>query len=1754
MASNALVPRDVPGSAQNTRQRSPDDIYQELLQENTTHFSPEELQRLLLAFKRVTTDRLQGTQFYQIVEQELGWTNLLLRKQLFRAFDIDNQGDVDFREFAEAYAIMLRGTVPELLDFAWRVYHVQGPPDQLSLTDIYTVLRLALSGLEEVRRKQGKAAGGAAEESRFPERAAKALMDQVFPVGRPAVSRREFSLAVLRHRKLVDCLVPGFELIPQDALHRAAEAGELEEVQHLMNVDKLDVDGEDGLQYPTTPLHLASRYGHALVVRELLEEGANPRIRSREGATALDLAVEHNKHPALEAMLEAGADVLVKNARGATAVHTAARCGNITALKSLMSKVPDKVVALKDANGDTPLHAAAAGDHHIALVVFLDSGALDASLGQDCELDVRNAAGQTPLHVAAVHRSYRVARRLIELGADAGAVDFSGRTVLHAAASVPGNEAVLDIILAARPADVAVRDNEGAAALNLAARGRDVRMLKALAHAGSDPNTREISTGYTPLHRAVLLSWFEGVDVLLSMPNALLLRDAAGCTPLDYARTPDVLELLRDYVDAQYPEAADDHPVVFDFGMVFHDGTWQQMVTGPDAGNMVLTRPKVSPAVRQQRIQAALIDKDSVVRRMRRAGLVVHKEKVHMKGNGLSGRVQQYELVRIGVPLYRLQLEAARMRQRQMRVESGAEEDFFIDHATYPETGFAPFTRGQRQRIILNMIEATPAESPVTSLTLGADDKAARGVGGVSASALARDERAAAAEMELAEYRPAGIKLSLYMRLKVVDDFFVLHHEQSKEEVLAAWRIGQQGWFAHLAASFREFFSSARRRASLPLLAILRYFGTKFAFYAAFVGMLGHWMIAPAVTGLVSFGVIWIPVRKSVAVNDPSDTTLKDTYDHPIIFGYGIFLAIWASLLVRYWVVKQKELAFRWGCHALTEYPRTANPYSSATVKRMFVNGTWQYRPATTPAQFKTRLTRITFVSTFAFLLFVAATVANSWGWLYIIDVVIDDRESLHSTFRPFLDDDGNTAIEKDRNLKGTLALYAATGGSALCIYVLNALWEKVAVWLTKMEDYATLRESDISLAVKVVLYQSINTYLSLLYFAYWDQDIDKTAAQLAGIIIVGSLVALVLEYLVPYLRNKTTGISQRRADELADDDDASTYDSRTESAGSGSGSRAGAGGRLKTMLVTKPNKRKVAPNDTIDDGLAQRAASGKGVELAAPGQAGKAEAVVVDREHRFEGASEATRAQILSDSAESSTEFATVLVHFGLIVGFGAVFPLASVMSFILLLVVYRADVWKFCRLVRRPISETTPDIGIFQIIFEMYVVAGIINHCFMLCVASDALQEFIIGRENLQLDIWKRLFIAFCAEQVLVLIFFLFRTVGVSRDPAALVESRSEPLRSVREAYQLGTILREKRYAMMVANEVPLTGDEAVRGAAEALEVETEAAIKYLQVVRYLDSLPGAERRRILVDNDAGIQALNARIALAKRTGAWEDRNEAPTLPGLLQQLVPVVDLERCYVLGKQFREAVWRVWRANSVRLLSDEEGVDPDSPPVVAAIRQLAAADVGITLGQADRYTRLCRYVDAAAAVQGTTCYVILGRLARKMPTGLLGFLETVARKQLNDPGDPRPSSISVVVEPTRLASVAVAKAAVVRRAMYEAWLIDHHLSHDEILDIVARQKGVMRESLERYLLVKRYVDSLDETRRRSLLEVVKATTLALVVEVGHLVREGAWMDGGEPDFRRPENQPATVPDAFAETTATETMHISRALGNALDDVV
>ena len=61
-------------------------------------------------------------------------------------------------------------------------------------------------------------------------------------------------------------------------------------------------------QFSVAPLHYAAGYGHADVVKVLLEEGENPNRRNSRGDTALITAIEYGRIDVVRLLLDAGAN------------------------------------------------------------------------------------------------------------------------------------------------------------------------------------------------------------------------------------------------------------------------------------------------------------------------------------------------------------------------------------------------------------------------------------------------------------------------------------------------------------------------------------------------------------------------------------------------------------------------------------------------------------------------------------------------------------------------------------------------------------------------------------------------------------------------------------------------------------------------------------------------------------------------------------------------------------------------------------------------------------------------------------------------------------------------------------------------------------------------------------------------------------------------------------------------------------------------------------------------------------------------------------------------------------------------------------------------------------------------------------------------------------------------------------------------------------------------------------------------------
>ncbi|XP_042983165.1 ankyrin repeat-containing protein ITN1-like isoform X1 [Carya illinoinensis] len=261
-----------------------------------------------------------------------------------------------------------------------------------------------------------------------------------------------------------------------------------------------------------SPLHVAARYGHASIVRVLIEH-------------------KNSQHQDLESgVVKATTEMIGKlNKEGDTALHEAVRHNHIEVVKQLLMEVDPEFSFGANVAGETPLYLAA--ERHFPDLVSeilnkLKSPAYNGPLGRtalhaaafwDDEGMTQNILerygrdlcrqadqnGWTPLHMAAYKDNIGPTKLLLKYDREVAYMkDAEGRTALHIAAHRHQESVTLVKIIAMCPDCCEVVDNEGRNALHLAVHNNRPRAALIIQYYLSLRNllNQKDNNGNTPLH------------------------------------------------------------------------------------------------------------------------------------------------------------------------------------------------------------------------------------------------------------------------------------------------------------------------------------------------------------------------------------------------------------------------------------------------------------------------------------------------------------------------------------------------------------------------------------------------------------------------------------------------------------------------------------------------------------------------------------------------------------------------------------------------------------------------------------------------------------------------------------------------------------------------------------------------------------------------------------------------------------------------------------------------------------------------------------------------------------------------------------------------------------------------------------------------------------------------------------------------------------------------------------------------------
>ncbi|MEL6416071.1 MAG: ankyrin repeat domain-containing protein, partial [Pseudomonadota bacterium] len=210
-------------------------------------------------------------------------------------------------------------------------------------------------------------------------------------------------------------------------------------------------------QFKSTHLHIASLYGRADILREMLERDRDAvNLQRSDDRTAIMTPGFVSDHEVLDTLLAFEADVNSADKDGYVPLHFAAIGGDVAFTRKLIeagAKIPDvpahpihtaaqhdktDVVSyylkthgvgadIRTKMGWTPIMCAAAENKCAALEILADRADLNATIDPDAE----KPFGMTALHIAAANGALDFAKALLDQGVPLNQADRGGATALH---------------------------------------------------------------------------------------------------------------------------------------------------------------------------------------------------------------------------------------------------------------------------------------------------------------------------------------------------------------------------------------------------------------------------------------------------------------------------------------------------------------------------------------------------------------------------------------------------------------------------------------------------------------------------------------------------------------------------------------------------------------------------------------------------------------------------------------------------------------------------------------------------------------------------------------------------------------------------------------------------------------------------------------------------------------------------------------------------------------------------------------------------------------------------------------------------------------------------------------------------------------------------------------------------------------------------------------------------------------------------
>ncbi|XP_035660381.1 anoctamin-8-like [Branchiostoma floridae] len=455
-----------------------------------------------------------------------------------------------------------------------------------------------------------------------------------------------------------------------------------------------------------------------------------------------------------------------------------------------------------------------------------------------------------------------------------------------------------------------------------------------------------------------------------------------------------------------------------------------------------------------------------------------------------------------------------------------------------------------------------------------------------------------------------------------------------------------------------------------PLDHIRDYFGVKIAMYCAWLGYYTWALVFPAFFGLVMW--FW-------AGSD-------EKRDGVVFHVFAMFNVIWATLYLEGWKRKSAVHAYTWGTldmpSSLLQEPR---PLFKGSLTGSEVTG----RPEITYPSWKRNLFYC-FVSVPVVAMCLLVVFCSMLACFELQEVV----------------NQGDDVSTVTRFIPKILL--------SLVVMVMDEVYKRIAIWLNDKENYRLQSTYENHLIIKLVLFQFVNSFLSLFYIGFYLQDMNRLEEQLAALLITRQVVGNIKEALVPYLWGKGrlfkmahSKMKERAGGEASESpvtlNEGSTEEENTES------STSDKADSLEEDEEETENGTEETEEEIIDESP--------------------------DAVKHGKGFTQAEVESCMQPYMDTFEDYLEMFIQFGYVVLFSPAFPCAAMCALMNNVIEIRSDAFKLCTS-QRPFGQRVENIGMWQDVMELMGMLAVIVNCALL-VMSGQMQHMFPGLTTTQLII---------------------------------------------------------------------------------------------------------------------------------------------------------------------------------------------------------------------------------------------------------------------------------------------------------------------------------------------------------------------------------------------------------------------------------